>query len=570
MTAFLLGAGMLLAAWFFTFPWFWLFIPVAAFAILIVLHERTVRARAIAEHAVQFYDDGVARLDGTWPGRGVPGDDLLPPDHVYARDLDLFGRGSLFELLCTARTRSGEETLASWLSAPAAVETVRDRQHAVGELRPQLDLRESLAQAGGIVRAGVRPALLSAWARRQPPAQLKPAFRLVATILGAAAVAAASAWALEYTGPGPLFLVILAEIVFWRVVKKAVLEVTAAVQEPARDLRVLAATVRLLEQGDYKSPALVRLQERLRNGGTSASAALQRLHSLTELLDAQRNPLFAPIALLVLWPVQFAYALEHWRRRNGAHIADWLAALGQFEALNAFAGYGYERPADVFPELVENGAQIRGKGLGHPLIVDSDNVRNDILLSTSDDAPQALIISGSNMSGKSTWLRTIGVNVVLAQAGAPVHARAFQLSPLMVGATLRVEDSIQSGASRFYAEIKRLRQLLALADARASDVSAPPLLFLLDELFAGTNSHDRAVGARAVLRAFVDRGALGLVTTHDLTLTRLAEDHPKSVVNVHFEDQLKGEQLVFDYQMRPGVVQHSNALALMRAVGLEV
>ena len=570
MAVFLFGAAIVLAAWFLALSWFWILLPVLAFVVLVVLHERTVRERAIAEHAVHFYEDGMARLDGTWQGRGIPGDDLNPPDHVYARDLDLYGRGSLFELICTARTRAGEETLAAWLNAPAPASTVRERQRAVIELRPQLDLRESLAQAGGIVRAGVRPALLSAWARREPSARLKPAYQFVAALLGALAVAAVGAWIFEYAGPGPLFLVIIAEIIFWRVVKPAILEVTAAVQEPARDLRVLAAIVRLLEEGNFSAPALVRLQERLGNGGVTASAALRRLHNLTEALDAQRNPLFAPVALLLLWPVHFAYALEHWRRRHGAFITDWLAALGEFESLNAFAGYAYERPADVFPEILEDGAQFNGQALGHPLIIDRDNVRNDVQLSTNAGTPQALIVSGSNMSGKSTWLRTIGVNAVLAQAGAPVHARSLRLSPLMVGATLRVEDSIQTGASRFYAEIKRLRQLLLLAEARAVEPAAPPLLFLLDELFAGTNSHDRAVGARAVLRAFLDRGALGLVTTHDLTLTKLAEDRPETVLNVHFEDQLQGEELVFDYRMRPGVVQHSNALALMRAVGLDV
>ncbi|MEX2016597.1 MAG: hypothetical protein WD873_08135, partial [Candidatus Hydrogenedentales bacterium] len=291
MGVFVAGAAVVAAALFLNFSWWWLVVPVAAFVALIVLHEQTVRARAVAEHAVKFYEDGLARLDGTWQGRGITGDDLIPADHVYARDLDLFGRGSMFELLCTARTRAGEEKLAAWLNAPAAPETVRARQQAVTELRPMLDLREALGQAGGVVRAGVRPGLLAAWAQRPAPARLVPAYRIAAGALGAGAVAAVACWAFELSGPGPLALIIIGEIAFWQFVKPGVLEVTAAVQEPARDLRVLAAVMQLLEQQSLEAPLLQALQMQLRDGGAPASAALQRLHKLVELLDAQRNPL---------------------------------------------------------------------------------------------------------------------------------------------------------------------------------------------------------------------------------------------------------------------------------------
>ncbi|MGH9835770.1 MAG: MutS-related protein, partial [Blastocatellia bacterium] len=231
------------------------------------------------------------------------------------------------------------------------------------------------------------------------------------------------------------------------------------------------------------------------------------------------------------------------------------------EALGSLAGYAYEHPLDPFPELIEGEVCFDGEALGHPLIAESRSVRNDVRL---DSQLQVLIVSGSNMSGKSTLMRTIGVNIALALAGAPVRAKSLRMSPLAIGASIHILDSLQSGASRFYAEIMRLRQIVELTK---SDL---PLLFLLDEILSGTNSHDRRIGAEAVVKGLVERGAIGLVTTHDLALTKIVETLGERAANVHFEDHLEDGRMVFDYKMRPGVVQRSNALELMRTVGLEV
>jgi len=286
-----------------------------------------------------------------------------------------------------------------------------------------------------------------------------------------------------------------------------------------------------------------------------------QLGRLINLLESRNNQLFIPIAALLLWTTQVALAIEAWRRESGPAVARWLAAIGELEALGSLAGYAYEHPADPVPEIVEEGPWFEGEGLGHPLIPDVRCVRNDVLLG---GPVRVLIVSGSNMSGKSTLLRTVGINAVLAMAGAPVRARRLRISPLALGATVRIQDSLQAGSSHFYAEITRLRVLLDLAHRPR------PLLFLLDEIFHGTNSHDRQIGAEAIVRSFIKRGAVGLVTTHDLALARMAESLAPQVANVCFEDHLENGQLVFDYCMRPGVVRKSNALALMRAVGLEV
>jgi DNA mismatch repair ATPase MutS len=259
---------------------------------------------------------------------------------------------------------------------------------------------------------------------------------------------------------------------------------------------------------------------------------------------------------------QLAMLFNCWRQTSGPTLGRWLVALGEIEALCALAAYSYECPDDPFPEVLDAGAVFEAKALGHPLLPQARCVRND--LSLADGGQRVLIISGSNMAGKSTLLRAAGVNAVLALAGAPVRANQLRLAPLAIGATLRIQDSLLAGRSRFYAEVLRVRRLLEMARG------APPLLFLLDELFQGTNSADRRMGAEAILRQLVDAGAIGLVTTHDLTLTEIGDRLGGRAANVHFEDRFDNGEFTFDYQMKPGVVRHTNGLALMRAVGIEV
>jgi DNA mismatch repair ATPase MutS len=267
------------------------------------------------------------------------------------------------------------------------------------------------------------------------------------------------------------------------------------------------------------------------------------------------------IGPLLLWDVHLVYAIERWRRTSGPAVRRWLAAVGEIEALSSLAAYHYEHPHDVFPELVDGALCFEGTALGHPLLNEAVTVRNDVRL---DGKLQVLVVSGSNMSGKSTLLRTVGVNAVMALAGAPVRARALRLTPLNLGASIRIQDSLQTGVSRFYAEVTRLGAIMRRA------TESPPVLFLIDELLHGTNSHDRRIGAEAIVRGLIDRGAIGLVTTHDLALAQVADALGGRGANVHFQDELEDGQMRFDYKMRHGVVEKSNAIELMRSVGLDV
>ncbi len=560
LLAFAVLAAFAILAWQGTLTWGWCLGPCLVFAWLVHRHDRVIRARDVAARAVQFYERGLARLDDRWTGRGEQGDRFIDPSHPYATDIDLFGPGSLFELLSIARTRSGENTLAAWLKFPATPGVIGERHAAVDDLLKRLDLREAVWLAGSEVRVGVDGEALVAWADAAP--RLTPFWlRGVAMLLAAMAVATFVLW--MRTGRlAPLLLVLAIEGLLFFIYRSRIQQVLHSAGGWSRDLDLLAHVVARLEKESFSAPLLVGLRKRLDAAGTAPATAIRVLHRLAEMHDWQHNLIFATIAMPLLWDVQIAFAMERWRRRYGTHVRHWLDSVGEFEALSSLAAYSYEHPADRFPELVDTPAAIfDGVAMGHPLLPQARMVRNDVTL---DGPTRLLLISGSNMSGKSTLLRTVGVNAVLAQAGAPVRAASLRLSPLAVGATLRIQDSLQEGRSRFYAEITRVRELADLALGR------PPLLFLLDELFHGTNSHDRLVGAAGVLKTLVARGAIGLVTTHDLALTAVADDLALQAVNVHFDDRFEAGEIRFDYRMKPGPVTRSNAIALMRAVGLEV
>jgi hypothetical protein len=537
----------------------WLAAPAAMFAVLVVVHGRVLAARRRAERSARFYERGLARLDDRWHGTGESGERFDDPAHPYAEDLDLFGNGSLFQLLSTARLRTGEETLARWLMGPAAPGEVEARHGAVRELTPRLDLRESASLLGDEARSAIDPGPLAKWAE-QPLVFDSTALRAGALVLAVLAVAGLVVWAV-FGAPEFFLIAFLAESILFLRVRRRVKQVVEVVGEPAYGLALVAEVLARFEHEHFESPRLVALKKELEVEGVPASERVARLNRLMELLDSSEHILMRAIGPVLMYVPQLAFAIEAWRKKSGPYVRKWLAALGEMEALYSIANYAYEHPADTFPEFHEGPPCYQGEALAHPLLPESRAVRNDVELCGE---LRALVISGSNMSGKSTLLRTVGVNAVLAMAGAPVRARRLRLSRVALGASIRTLDSLQGGTSRFYAEIKRIRTLVDLGRGPL------PLLFLLDELLQGTNSHDRLIGAEAVVRGLVERGAIGLLTTHDLALTEIANALAPRTRNVHFEDHLDHGKMTFDYRLRPGVVEKSNALELMRSIGLEV
>jgi len=558
----LLFAGLVVTIWILTTHTrllYWVLLPAGLIVFSSFLHARVIRALQTTSRAIAFYERGLARLSGLWPGTGKSGDRFADPSHPYSRDLDLFGKGSLYELLCGARTLAGEETLANWLLAPASPAEVRLRHPAIAELRGRLDLREALAVLGDDVRSAVRPESLTAWGEKDPLLD-SPLARVALAFLSVAFLFSLVAWVL-WDIRSVFFCVALVNLTLTYRFRDRVKQSAFSVEAAARDLRLLSQVLARLERERFIAPKLLSLQAAFQKDGLLASRCLARLNRRVESLASTRGYFVKVIDPFVLWSLQWAFAVEAWRKRYGRSIRSWLDPVGELEALSDLASHAFEHPADVFPEFTNDGPWFEAEAFAHPLIPEDRAMRNDLKLNREF---QLMVISGPNMAGKSTFLRAVGVNAVLAQCGAPVRARRLRLSSLAVGASVCILDSLQGGVSRFYAEIGRLKLIVDLTRGTI------PVLFLLDELLQGTNSHDRRIGAEAIARSLVTRGAIGLLTTHDLALAEIAESLQPRAANFHFEDRLENGKLLFDYRLSPGMVHTSNALDLMRSIGLDV
>ena len=554
---------ILIAAWFsfarHLFQPVWLLVGVAAFAALVIAHQRARRARARADRAADFYRRGLARIEDRWQGTGQQGTQFDDGHHVYASDLDLFGKGGLFELLCTVRTRMGEERLAQWLKTPAPLSEIRERHGCIEDLKDRVNLREELAVIGEHSNVGIHPAALLQWA--ETPNRLVSSWMVWAgLLLPVVAVVLTIYWRVTDIG-APLFVTLVIEAIVLSLLRKTTDDVLNGSEAAFADLRLFSELLLRVERENFAAPPLQKLKQRLSSHTRNASQTIASLSTIVSFAGSRRNQAITLFVVPLMYTLNVALIAERWRRTHGSVVRSWVETIGDFEALLSLAGYTHEHPADPFPEFVAGQATFAAEELGHPLIPAARAVRNSVNISGKT---RILLVSGSNMSGKSTLLRTVGINTVLAMAGAPVRARSLALTELQIGASIRINDSLHEGSSRFYAEITRLRQLFDVVDG------SRPLLFLLDELLQGTNSWDRRSGAEGIVRAFAARGAIGLISTHDLALTDISGLPEGALVNVHFQDELQDGRMSFDFKLREGVVTRSNAMELMRSIGLEV
>ncbi|MCK9523868.1 MAG: DNA mismatch repair protein MutS [Proteobacteria bacterium] len=560
-TAVVLALMAWLASW---FPLWVALVPLVFFAVLVVRHDRNIADITQAKLARDHYDAGIARLEHRFAGQGQNGLAFLPPAHPYALDLDIMGEGSLFELLCTARTSSGERCLAEWLLNPAGRDEILARQAAVTDLKDRVNLREQMDLRARAMRSLGDASRLNEWASGDEAisAAVQRRLRVLFVAMGLLAMGALVSVFFWNYGLALLLGVGIVEWLIGRWLKKPIDVLTAAMEGPRSEMKALAEVLALVESEESNAPLLEDVLAPLRVP-VRASAALSSLARIANWLDQYRNQLFMPLGFLLMWRPQVALSIAAWKRQHGEQVGAWLESLGRFEALLALATFAFENEDARNPEVVtaEKGPLFEGSELIHPLMPRSECVPNSVTLTPQN---QLWVVSGSNMSGKSTFLRVIGINAVLAMAGAPVLATALRMSCVAVGATIRVLDSLQEGKSRFYAEISALKDVVSLASAEV------PLLFLLDEIFHGTNSHDRRIGAEAIVAQLLAKGAIGLLTTHDLALARAADDMGPVARNVHFEDSVQDGELIFDYRLKSGVVSKSNALLLMRKVGLDV
>ena len=531
------------------------------FVVLSVWHESVLRALARARAAVAFYADGDARLADRWMSATPSGERFRDPDHPYADDLDIFGPRSLFQLLSGCRTPMGEARLASWLQQPSAPPAIRDRQSRVTTLRDRLDLRERIA----VVNAGRRQVIdagrLIAWA--EVTSELP---RVRALVIALAVVCIATvAWYLNGGSglPVVISLVLNVGVMGWLGKRANAMVDTLAGACESASIELVANVIHEVEHEAFDDEATRALAGRLAH----ASAGLSRLARIVDWADSRHAVFLRLTEIPLLFTLQVAFAAESWRAAHGQALADWIDAIAEIEALLSLAGYAYERPGYVFPDIVEHDeALFEVTAVAHPLLPSATAVPNSLVLDArkGSDASRVLIVSGSNMSGKSTLMRTVGITVVMALAGAPVRAQRLRVSLMAVGTCLRHTDSLQERRSGFYTEALRIRRICDLLPGPL------PVLFLFDELLAGTNSKDRRIAAEGVIRTMLARRTIGMVTTHDLSLTEIAGMFPGQVRNVHLLDRVEDGQMSFDYTLKDGVIDHSNALQLMRMIGLDV
>jgi ABC-type multidrug transport system fused ATPase/permease subunit len=550
-------------------PWVWwmLAADLVAFLAMVVVHSRVHHAKERASAALRFHQRGLARLDHAWDALPSTSQRFQSVDHPFVADLDVFGRGSLMQLVDATETRFGEERLAKLLSLedPGVgvwPDDVVARQEAVRDLATRPVFREALATAGGVLAdEKPDPAPLLAWAEKE--GGLAPATRLLAWGLPLVTLAVIVLGSVVGLRPGVVALVVVVQIAIGIAVGvrlTPMLSASSARESSATRWRSMIAAI---EVERFEAPLLRKIQQRLSAGKRKASEEIAALERIVGFVDARRNEVFRlVIGPLLMWDVHCASALLGWRSRAGVNVRGWLDALGEVEALASLAGFAFENPAFAWPELAA-APVLDAHSLGHPLLPADRRVGNDVRLPV---AGRALVVTGSNMSGKSTLLRALGVNAVLAFAGAPVCAASMRIGAARVATSMRIEDSLEEGVSHFYAELRRLKRVLDWAKEKGR----PPVLFLLDEILHGTNSRERVLGACAVVRELVGFGALGAVSTHDLGITALERELGGQVENVHLEEQVEGEAMTFDYVLRPGIVQSSNALRLMRAVGIAV
>jgi hypothetical protein len=534
----------------------------ALFFVAVGWHARVYARRERALVRKEVHDRNLRRLDGQT--KGLPdGEGLVAAEHPYGSDLDLVGVGSVFERFAVVHTHAGSETFARWLAAPADEKTIRLRQAAVEELSKKIETRQDLEASvldSGSESIDARPFVEFC---EGPKALLgRPLFRWLGMLLPPVTVTlfALSGSALPSGTWAPLLIL---QAIIARHLEPDVAKAYAKIVSKRRFVESYRAVLKVAEDMPLTSPLVVELKRRLEASGAKPSVELGRLELWASLFEVRAQGLVHVVLnLFLLWDLNVLLQLERWAERAGTRTRGWLEVLGEIEALASLATIRALDPTTTFPEIVDGKEALVATGLAHPLIAEDKRVRNDVTLAGPGTS---LVITGSNMAGKSTLLRAIGVNVALALAGGPVCAESMRVPIVRMRASMRIADSLQHGASYFQAELSRLRTVIAEAEA------SPPILFLLDELLRGTNARARHRGARAVVLHLLARHATGLVATHDIALSELEEELDGRVKNFHFTDVLAPDgEMIFDYRLREGVVKTSNALRLLAMAGVEV
>lgn len=540
-------------------------VPFTVVAVLllltVIIHRPTLNRLRSTIRIQKWYSSCLQRLTNHWRNLPETGEEFASAEHPWSSDLDLFGSGSLFQKLCQCRALPARRLLARWMTEVPDADTIRHRQQMAESLRGELDLRERLAIIEDASDWNATETTLNRWAS-ESARPVPPWIVFLSAVFGIAGVVLLCLVGAGILPISVLILILLVQIPLMAMARAQINAVVAAVDSVNQALRQLSHILTELESHTFTDPRVIELQQVLTAGDHRASVRIRSLSNrISWLNNSLRNQFLIPFAWLCGLTVLLTDRIERWRVKYGSLIPGWIEASAELEVLLTVGAWSFDNADATLPEITDEAPQFQAESLGHPLLSNQECIRNHVHL--TQERP-LMLISGSNMSGKSTLLRSIGANLVLTWCGARVNASGLSTTPFQMGTVMRVSDSLMEGRSLFFSVVRRLRQVVDLTDGDR------PVLFLLDEILNGTNSNDRRRGAEAVIRSLLDRGALGLVTTHDLELTRIVESLSGRAGNYHFEDQITDGAMTFDYQLRDGVVERSNAIELMRMMGLDV
>ena len=491
-----------------------------------------------------------------------PGIQYINPQHINTSDLDIFGKHSLFQVLNRAVTGIGKDKLAQWLQQGAAAPEIIARQQATGELAADLDWRQHLqAKALHYKHTVEEPFSFFEWLQAPDFFQKHSWLKILVFLLPVLTVGSIIYFFSGYSFYPAGACMLTQYLLCYRFAaeRDAYYDKSSGMYDVLRCYRDILEHI---ETRPSTSEKLVNLTQHLTVAGKPTSQHIHSLAIIIEYLSARMNVFMSFILnAIFMWDFFWMYRLENWKKRVASNMAEILEVVAETEALASLSAFQFANPDYAVPEISEVPFKIETHELGHPLIFSANRITNNFKMA---GVGQTCIITGSNMSGKSTFLRTLGINLVLAQAGAVTSARQFKFFPTQVFTAMRTEDNLSESTSSFYAELKRLRLLLDLS------ANGAPVFYLLDEILKGTNSRDRHAGAKALIRQLHHRYAAGLVSTHDLELGAMQQEHPEFISNYSFNSTIKGDQILFDYKLHPGICQSFNASKLMQLMGIEM
>ena len=491
------------------------------------------------------------------------GSDLKPENHEYANDLDIFGRASLFQYVNRCTSQQGKKLFAGWLLDPASSEIIKERQEAVKELSQQFEWRQQL-QSYGIAHSIKidTERKIENWLLEEFQFMNKIHWKLLRFILPAISIALLTLHLIDIIPSAIFYPAIFLMLVISFGISKMIMPSFTKLNKIAPQLETLSDSVSWIEKGDFKSKLLVDLKSSYTDGSVLSSQTIKKLKKILDNTDIRLNPLvFIPLNTFLFWDLQQVLILENWKKENKEHISDWFHSLAEIESLSSLANLSFNHPGWVFPDISKDPGTVIAASLGHPLIPKDKLVTNSF--STEGNVGLNLI-TGSNMAGKSTFLRSIGVNIVLAMIGSPVYAELFTVSNMKVISSMRVSDNLEENTSTFYAELKKLKEVIEAVYRNEK------VFLLLDEILRGTNSADRHTGSKALIKQLIHHNAAGLIATHDLELAKMADEFPSKLHNYHFDVQVAGDELYFDYKLKRGVCTSMNASLLMKKIGIEL